>query len=117
MQLHESQVQCNELADDNEKLLEQLRLQREELEAEKLMSAQVRGVTAHGRRASLAMLQLADQLTFDSSRKMFGQTLSRTETMIKSSEIRIQDLDAQVRALKQVGGGSLPERGPAVSSR
>jgi predicted RNase H-like nuclease (RuvC/YqgF family) len=31
---------------------------------------------------------------------MFGQTLNRTENIIKNSEIRIQDLDAQVRALK-----------------
>jgi hypothetical protein len=41
IQLQESQIQCNYLAEDNEKLLEQLRLQREELEAEKLTNAQV----------------------------------------------------------------------------
>ncbi|UJR15224.1 hypothetical protein I4U23_002183 [Adineta vaga] len=84
VQLQESQLRCNDLADDNEQLLEQLRLQREELEAEKLTNA-----------------QLAEQLSFDSSRSMFGHTLNRTESIIKSSEIRIQDLDAQVRALKQ----------------
>ncbi|CAF4342510.1 unnamed protein product, partial [Adineta steineri] len=65
------------------KLLEQLRLQREELEAEKLTNA-----------------QLAEQLTFESSRKTFGRTLTRTESIIKTSEIRIQDLDAQVQSLK-----------------
>ncbi len=48
------------------------------------------------------IFQLAEQLTSESSRKMFGQTLNRTESIIKSSEIRIQDLDAQVRALKLV---------------
>jgi hypothetical protein len=42
--LQESQLQCNDLADDNEKLLEQLRLQREELEAQKSVNAQVRRV-------------------------------------------------------------------------
>ncbi len=42
IQLQESQIQCNYLAEDNEKLLEQLRLQREELEAEKLTNAQVK---------------------------------------------------------------------------
>jgi hypothetical protein len=31
IQLRESQIQCNYLAEDNEKLLEQLRRQREEL--------------------------------------------------------------------------------------
>ncbi|CAF4280613.1 unnamed protein product, partial [Adineta steineri] len=82
-QFSESQIRCNDLAEDNEKLLEQLRLQRQELEAEKLTNA-----------------QLAEQLTSESSRKMFSHTINRTENMIKSSEIRIQDLDAQVRALK-----------------
>jgi hypothetical protein len=33
---------------------------------------------------------------------MFGRTLTRTESIIKTSEIRILDLDAQVRALKLV---------------
>jgi hypothetical protein len=42
VQLHDSQTRCNHLSDDNEKLLEQLRLQREELEAEKLTNAQVK---------------------------------------------------------------------------
>jgi hypothetical protein len=42
IQLHDSQSRCNHLAEDNEKLLEQLRLQRQELEAEKLTNAQVR---------------------------------------------------------------------------
>lgn len=42
IQLNESQIRCNYLADDNEKLLEQLRLQREQLEAEKLTNAQVK---------------------------------------------------------------------------
>ncbi|CAF0904730.1 unnamed protein product [Adineta steineri] len=83
IQFSESQIRCNDLAEDNEKLLEQLRLQRQELEAEKLTNA-----------------QLAEQLTSESSRKMFSHTINRTENMIKSSEIRIQDLDAQVRALK-----------------
>ncbi|CAF1039798.1 unnamed protein product [Adineta ricciae] len=83
-QLQQSQLRCDDLADDNEKLIEQLRLQREELEAQKLANE-----------------QLVEQLSFDSSRQMFGHTLTRTENIIKSSEIRIQDLDAQVRALKQ----------------
>ena len=34
-------MRCNYLAEDNEKLLEQLRLQRQELEREKLANAQV----------------------------------------------------------------------------
>ncbi len=42
IQLNESQIRCNYLAEDNEKLLEQIRLQREELEAEKLTNAQVK---------------------------------------------------------------------------
>ncbi|CAF4244312.1 unnamed protein product, partial [Adineta steineri] len=83
IQLHNSQIRCNHLSEDNDKLLEQLRLQREELEAEKLTNA-----------------QLAEQLTFESSRKTFGRTLTRTESIIKTSEIRIQDLDAQVQSLK-----------------
>ncbi|CAF1114242.1 unnamed protein product [Adineta steineri] len=83
VQLHNSQIRCNHLSEDNDKLLEQLRLQREELEAEKLTNA-----------------QLAEQLTFESSRKTFGRTLTRTESIIKTSEIRIQDLDAQVQSLK-----------------
>jgi hypothetical protein len=83
VQLHDSQTRCNHLSDDNEKLLEQLRLQREELEAEKLTNA-----------------QLAEQLTLESSKKIFGRTLTRTESIIKTSEVRILDLDAQVRALK-----------------
>ncbi len=41
VQLQDSQIRCNHLAEDNEKLLEQLRLQRQELEAEKLANAQV----------------------------------------------------------------------------
>ena len=41
IQLHESQVRCDYLADDNENLLQQLRQQREELEAEKRVNAQV----------------------------------------------------------------------------
>ena len=41
IQLNESQIRCNYLAEDNEKLLEQLRLQREELEAEKRANTQV----------------------------------------------------------------------------
>ncbi|CAF4531243.1 unnamed protein product, partial [Rotaria magnacalcarata] len=64
-------------------LLEQLRLQRKQLEEEKLRNA-----------------QLAEQLTSESSRKIFAHTLSRTEDIIKTSEIRIQELDAQVHALK-----------------
>jgi hypothetical protein len=82
IQLHESRLRCNYLSEDNGQLLEQLRLQRAELEDEKLTNA-----------------QLAEQLQLESSRKMFGRTLSRTESIIKSSEMRIQDLDAQVRAL------------------
>ncbi|CAF2632470.1 unnamed protein product [Rotaria sp. Silwood2] len=82
-QLQDSQVRCNYLAEDNEKLLEQLRHQRQQLEEEKLLNA-----------------QLAEQLTSESSRKMFSHTLINTENIIKTSEIRIQDLDAQVRALK-----------------
>jgi hypothetical protein len=39
--LNESQIQCNQLAEDNDQLIEQLRLQREELEAEKLANAEV----------------------------------------------------------------------------
>ncbi len=42
IQLNDSQIRCNYLAEDNDKLLEQLRLQREELEAEKRTNAQVR---------------------------------------------------------------------------
>ena len=45
VQLQESQIRCNFLADDNEKLLEQLRHQREELEAEKRANAQVRNIS------------------------------------------------------------------------
>lgn len=41
IQLHESQVRCDYLADDNENLLQQLRQQREELEAEKRVNTQV----------------------------------------------------------------------------
>ncbi|CAF3869968.1 unnamed protein product, partial [Rotaria sordida] len=82
-QLQDSQIRCNYLAEDNDKLLEQLRLQRRQLEEEQLTNA-----------------QLVEQLTLDSSRKMFSHTLSNTESIIKTSEIRIQDLDAQVRALK-----------------
>jgi hypothetical protein len=41
IQLQDSQIRCNYLADDNEKLLDQLRLQREELEAERIRNAQV----------------------------------------------------------------------------
>ena len=41
VQLQDSQIRCNNLSEDNEKLLEQLRLQRQELEAEKLANAQV----------------------------------------------------------------------------
>jgi hypothetical protein len=41
---------------------------------------------------------------------MFGHTLSRTESIIKSSEMRIQDLDAQVRALKFVCYGKIPTK-------
>jgi len=37
-----------------------------------------------------------------SSEHMLGQTLNRTESLIKTSELRLQDLDAQVRALKLV---------------
>ncbi|CAF1686632.1 unnamed protein product, partial [Adineta ricciae] len=80
VQLQESQVRCNHLSEDNEKLLEQLRLQREELEAEKLTNA-----------------QLAEQLT---SRKTTGRSLTGTESVLKSSELRIQELDAQVQSLK-----------------
>ncbi|CAF3702486.1 unnamed protein product [Rotaria sp. Silwood1] len=82
-QLHDSQLRCNDLAEDNEKLLEQLRLQRQQLEQEKLLN-----------------IQLAEQLSSDSSRKNFSHTLYNTENIIKTTEIRIQDLDAQVRALK-----------------
>ncbi len=85
IQLRESQIQCNYLAEDNEKLLEQLRRQREELFK------------------IFIVFQLAEHLTLESSREMFGHTLNRTESIIKTSEIRIQDLDAQVRALKLVG--------------
>jgi hypothetical protein len=38
----------------------------------------------------------------ESSKKIFGRTLTRTESIIKTSEVRILDLDAQVRALKLV---------------
>jgi hypothetical protein len=41
IQLHDSQSRCNHLAEDNDKLLQQLQLQRKELEAEKLTNAQV----------------------------------------------------------------------------
>ena len=41
-QFHESEIRCDDLAEDNEKLLEQLRLQHKELQAEKLTTAQVR---------------------------------------------------------------------------
>jgi hypothetical protein len=41
IQLQDSQIRCNYLADDNEKLLDQLRLQREELEAERIRNTQV----------------------------------------------------------------------------
>ncbi|CAF4445911.1 unnamed protein product, partial [Rotaria magnacalcarata] len=66
---------CNNLADDNEKLLKQLRLQREELAAEKLTNA-----------------QLAEQLTYEASSSQVGRTLSRTESIISKSETRIEDL-------------------------
>ncbi|CAF4534158.1 unnamed protein product, partial [Rotaria magnacalcarata] len=42
IQLRDSQVRCDDLSEDNEKLLEQLRLQRKQLEEEKLRNAQVR---------------------------------------------------------------------------
>ncbi|CAM2715521.1 unnamed protein product [Rotaria socialis] len=83
VQLRDSQVRCDDLSEDNEKLLQQLRLQRKQLEEEKLRNA-----------------HLAEQLTSESSRKIFAHTLSRTEDIIKTSEIRIQELDAQVQALK-----------------
>ena len=44
-----------------------------------------------------------ENLSLESSRHMFGHTLDRTENILKTSEIRIQDLDAQVRGLKLVG--------------
>ncbi|CAF1511657.1 unnamed protein product [Rotaria magnacalcarata] len=82
-QLRDSQVRCNNLADDNEKLLKQLRLQREELAAEKLTNA-----------------QLAEQLTYEASSSQVGRTLSRTESIISKSETRIEDLMAQIKQLK-----------------
>ncbi len=54
IQLRESQIQCNYLAEDNEKLLEQLRRQREELEAEKRTNAQVEIKTFFYSRYSLS---------------------------------------------------------------
>jgi len=41
IQLQQSEVRCNDLAEDNEKLLEQLRQEREQLKAEKLANAHV----------------------------------------------------------------------------
>ncbi|CAF0803439.1 unnamed protein product, partial [Didymodactylos carnosus] len=82
--LQDSQMNCDSLAEDNAKLMEQLRLEHEELEQERIISA-----------------QLAEQLTLDSSKQKFGRTLSRTESIIKNSETRLQDLDSQMRSLKQ----------------
>jgi cell division protein FtsB len=79
IQLHDSQSRCNHLAEDNEKLLEQLRLQRQELEAEKLTNA-----------------QLAEQLNFESSRRL----PFRTESFVTTSEVRFLDLEEQIRSLK-----------------
>ncbi len=107
IQLNESHIRCNYLAEDNEKLSAQLRLQREELEAERLTNAQVEITNFICNENISNLFQLAEQLTSESSRQMFGRTLSRTESIIKSSEIRIQDLDAQVRALKFVCDGKI----------
>jgi len=41
IQLQQSEVRCNDLAEDNEKLLEQLRQEREQLKTEKLANAHV----------------------------------------------------------------------------
>ncbi|CAF2630467.1 unnamed protein product [Rotaria sp. Silwood2] len=78
-QLRDSQIRCNNLADDNEKLLEQIRLQNEELEAEKLYNT-----------------QLAEQL----SHPPLSRTYSRTGSILKASEIRIEDLVAELQGLK-----------------
>lgn len=83
IQLNDSQTRCNNLSDDNRKLLEQLRLQREELEA-----------------AKLANKELSERLLTESSQTVLGRSITRTESILKSSEVRILDLDAQVRALK-----------------
>jgi len=83
IQLSDSQTRCNNLSDDNRKLLEQLRLQREELEA-----------------AKLANKELNERLIAESSQTVLGRSITRTESILKSSEVRILDLDAQVRALK-----------------
>jgi len=83
IQLSDSQTRCNNLSDDNRKLLEQLRLQREELEA-----------------AKLANKELNERLITESSQTVLGRSITRTESILKSSEVRILDLDAQVRALK-----------------
>ena len=101
VQLKDSQIRCNYLAEDNEQLLEQLRHQREELEAEKRANAQV-NISDRTFPFHSCSFQLLDQLTLESSNHRFDRTLTRTENVIKSSEIRIQDLDAQVRALQQV---------------
>ncbi|CAF3760049.1 unnamed protein product [Rotaria sordida] len=78
-QLRDSQIRCNNLADDNEKLLEQIRHQNAELEAEKLNNA-----------------QLAEQL----SHTPFGRTYTRTGSILKASETRIENLFAELQELK-----------------
>lgn len=50
---------------------------------------------------------MAEQLSFESSRKIGGRSLTRTESILKTSEVRILDLDAQVRALKIVSSKRL----------
>ncbi|CAF5161655.1 unnamed protein product, partial [Rotaria sp. Silwood1] len=70
---------CNNLADDNEKLLEQIRLQNAALEAEKIHNA-----------------QLAEQL----SHNPLSRTYSRTGSILKASEIRMEDLIAELQELK-----------------
>ncbi|CAF3599334.1 unnamed protein product [Rotaria sp. Silwood1] len=79
IQLHDSQIRCNNLADDNEKLLEQIRLQNAALEAEKIHNA-----------------QLAEQL----SHNPLSRTYSRTGSILKASEIRMEDLIAELQELK-----------------
>lgn len=101
--MQESQGRCNHLANDNQKLIEQLRLQREELQAEKLTNTQVEKLPLFFFVfINLCFFKLLEQLKFESSRQKFSRSYSQTENILKTSETHIQDLDAQIQALKLV---------------
>lgn len=96
-------MQCSSLAEQNNKLLDQLRRQREELEAEKLANAQVKitYLVCLNLYRKLFYFKLTEKLSLD-SRAAAGRSFTRTETLIRTSESRIIELESQVEALKLV---------------